>query len=258
MPRLIRQSLCFAALLATGLAFAQEAPEPAAEPPAPGAQAADVEAEVRAESRTSSPEAARPQTHRDDATINDPPSDVSRTVQNELNRSDSARSANQRAALGVTFGEGMVIRQVLPNSPAARFGLRSGDEIITLNGQDYDEANRFADAVRIADMNQDAEIVYLRDGEQHTATGRLGAWNTVYTDMPYSGQRTAMRYPRTADQGGYVEGGSACCGQQTGGYASGGYTHSHCCGYQSFDHGSSQCCDDNGGRRWRRARRCCW
>jgi hypothetical protein len=98
---------------------------------------------------------------------------------------DARVDLSRRPALGVTFrtqGDALVISRVFPNSPAARMGLRPGDRIVRFNGQDYSDTQLFIDAAGQASLDDDAEIVYFRDGQNMTGSVRFMPWSQVYVD----------------------------------------------------------------------------
>jgi S1-C subfamily serine protease len=98
---------------------------------------------------------------------------------------DAAVDLSRRPALGVTFytrGDAMVISRVYPNSPAARMGLMPGDRIVSLNGVEFDDTDLFITAAGEVVLDEDAEIIYLRDGQRYTGTVRFMPWNSVYVD----------------------------------------------------------------------------
>jgi membrane-associated protease RseP (regulator of RpoE activity) len=101
-------------------------------------------------------------------------------------RGNANASAANRAALGVRFqAEGrndLTIGKVVPGSPAAAIGLRPGDRIVSVNGRTYADTDAFVEAAGQFALDQDAEVVYLRDEVVQTATVRFAPWNAVYGD----------------------------------------------------------------------------
>jgi hypothetical protein len=108
---------------------------------------------------------------------------------------------SRRPALGVSFrsqGEALVISRVYPNSPAARMGLRAGDRIVGFNGQDFDDTQIFVDAAGQASLDDDAEIIYLRDGQTMTGNVRFAPWAQVFVDDDDAVTRHVLR-PEAGD-----------------------------------------------------------
>lgn len=100
-------------------------------------------------------------------------------------RGDANVDLSRKPALGVSFrnqGDALVISRVFPNSPAARMGLRPGDRIVSLNGTQFDSNDAFVDAAGQVVLDEDADIVYLRDGQTLNGTVRFMPWSTVYVD----------------------------------------------------------------------------
>lgn len=62
--------------------------------------------------------------------------------------------------------EGALIAQVVPNSPAAKGGLRSGDVILDINGTMITNADQLQDLVEDSEIGE-ALRVEIRRGEQH-------------------------------------------------------------------------------------------
>jgi S1-C subfamily serine protease len=91
--------------------------------------------------------------------------------------------------LGVMFDtlapNAAVIRSVLPDSPAAQAGLRAGDEIVALNGE---EVSSYPDAVEMISTMRAGEplsIAFMRPAEHQT--------EALLAPRPAAGVRTANR-----------------------------------------------------------------
>ncbi len=63
---------------------------------------------------------------------------------------------------------------VLPNSPAAKAGLKEGDIIVAINGQKIDASHSLRRLLQNFDPGQKVEITYLRDGKEHKVEIVLG------------------------------------------------------------------------------------
>lgn len=91
---------------------------------------------------------------------------------------EATRAVTGRPRLGVTFdenrGDDLYIANVDANSVAYRAGIRTGDQIVSINGRRFDS---FRDAVPyIRDYDDDnMDIVVLRDGRQITLAADLAA-----------------------------------------------------------------------------------
>jgi Do/DeqQ family serine protease len=70
--------------------------------------------------------------------------------------------------------EGVLIVQVMPNSPAARGGLREGDVIVAVEGQPVSESAAVQQAVESSTVGQDLALTLRRDGREQTITVRPG------------------------------------------------------------------------------------
>jgi Do/DeqQ family serine protease len=68
--------------------------------------------------------------------------------------------------LGIEFRKGALISQILPNTPAARAGLRVGDVVFSLNGKTIENANDLKNAVGFESAGAEVAIGYMRDGKQ--------------------------------------------------------------------------------------------
>ncbi|MCD6194820.1 trypsin-like peptidase domain-containing protein [bacterium] len=58
---------------------------------------------------------------------------------------------------------------VMPNSPAAKAGLKEGDIIIALGGEKIDASHSLRRLLQKYDPGQEVEITYIREGKEHKA-----------------------------------------------------------------------------------------
>jgi len=72
-------------------------------------------------------------------------------------------------AIGLSNDKGVLINDVLPDSPAAKAKLAQGDVILSFNGADIKEPRDLALAVANTQAGASAKITYWRDGHDHTA-----------------------------------------------------------------------------------------
>jgi S1-C subfamily serine protease len=79
------------------------------------------------------------------------------------------------AAGGHGAGDGVHLREVVPGSAAERAGVRRGDVLVRVGGE---LVNGFEDVRRLLESKKPGdtvELVYLRDGEDRTASTALDA-----------------------------------------------------------------------------------
>ena len=85
---------------------------------------------------------------------------------------------DQQAGFQVQDDQGVVIFQVLANSPAARSGLRNGDVIKKVNGQSVTKAEQVQQAVENASVGGTLQIQVNRGGRSTTVSVQPGAFPT--------------------------------------------------------------------------------
>jgi membrane-associated protease RseP (regulator of RpoE activity) len=169
--------------------------DPSAAPPAPSVSAPEGENQGQ-ERRQNDQATQRQQSNREDAgLVND------RAQQQQLDRRDSdqgrhvrdsqgqqqnlqqdqlQRGQEGRSALGVTLTDDLRVIQVMPGSPAQQMGIRSGDELLSFNGQQFDSIDAFVETVGSTSPDQEVRIEIDRNGQNLTQSGRLGAWDRVH------------------------------------------------------------------------------
>ena len=69
--------------------------------------------------------------------------------------------------------QGAVIRDVVPDTPAAEAGLQADDVIIGVDGRPIDSMVALAARIRVFEPGTEVEIAYVRDGEEQTTTLEL-------------------------------------------------------------------------------------
>jgi len=87
----------------------------------------------------------------------------------------AGRRAEHRNRLGVTVGSGVVVADVLPDSPAIKAGLSRGDVIEVVNDTPIVSATQLRDAVQKADADTDVTLRIVRAGKPRDMKARLGA-----------------------------------------------------------------------------------
>jgi len=78
-------------------------------------------------------------------------------------------------SLGVKTASGALIDQADAGTPAAEAGLKSGDVITKLNGQDIKDAGDLTRRIGAMKPGDRVELSYLRDGSEKTASVTLGS-----------------------------------------------------------------------------------
>ena len=79
--------------------------------------------------------------------------------------------ATQRYELAVD--EGVLITQVVPDSPASRAGLAPGDVIVSVDGEKTATAEALIQILRISEIGQELELTYWRGDTQNTTRAPL-------------------------------------------------------------------------------------
>jgi len=74
----------------------------------------------------------------------------------------------------LSVDEGVLVYQVSRNSPADEAGLKSGDVITAIDGQDVATSEALRSAIQAHEPGDQVEIEYFRDSEQKTTSVTLG------------------------------------------------------------------------------------
>lgn len=69
---------------------------------------------------------------------------------------------------------GILVTEIVDDSPAEQAGLRRGDLILRLQGKDVDDVEGFTRSVRALDPGDEIELAYLRKGKRETVKVKLG------------------------------------------------------------------------------------
>jgi putative serine protease PepD len=104
-------------------------------------------------------------------------------VENQLDnlRSGEGTKGNQikQGFLGVSLqprtdgGQGALVAQVTADSPAAKAGLKTGDIVISVDGNDINGPEGLGAAIRDHKPGESVKITYVRGGAEHTITVTL-------------------------------------------------------------------------------------
>ena len=84
-----------------------------------------------------------------------------------------ATATGEYSGVGITFTQdedgNFVVVSVTDDSPAADAGIREGDIIKTVDGQEYSDLDVIGNAIR-GEEGSEIEITYIRDGEEKSVT----------------------------------------------------------------------------------------
>ena len=86
-------------------------------------------------------------------------------------------NADLAKAFDVKAQKGAFISEVLPNSAAAKAGLKAGDIITGLNGQTINSFSELRAKIATTGAGKEMDITYLRDGKSNTVKVKLQADN---------------------------------------------------------------------------------
>ncbi len=76
-------------------------------------------------------------------------------------------------SFGVKDGKGALVTEVVPDSPADKAGLRSGDVIVELNGKKVENPGALARTVALVPPGRDARLTVWRDKQERSLTVML-------------------------------------------------------------------------------------
>lgn len=74
------------------------------------------------------------------------------------------------AAFKLPVSEGVIVGSVVPNSPAAKAGIRKGDIITSMNGKPVEDGSVIQEFIRSAKIGDKMTFKLLRDGKEKTIT----------------------------------------------------------------------------------------
>jgi serine protease Do len=80
--------------------------------------------------------------------------------------------------LGLKAQKGALVNSAQASTPAAKAGLRAGDVVTTVNGQQVSDARELSRTIASLKPGTKVEVGYLREGSQRTATVELGSLPT--------------------------------------------------------------------------------
>ncbi len=118
-----------------------------------------------------------------------------------------AVTADIADSMGLKRPTGALIANIAPNSPAAHAGLKAGDLIVSVDGQDVEDPNAFDYRFATKPLGGSAKLGVLRAGREQTATVALQSAPETPRDeivirsrSPFSGVKIANLSPALADE----------------------------------------------------------
>jgi hypothetical protein len=105
-------------------------------------------------------------------------------------RAEARPAAEHTNRLGVTVGNGVVVAEVVPDSPAGVAGLTRGDVIEEVNGAGVVSATQLRDAVRKVDDGEWVTLRVFRTGATREVRAQLAAGNEA--DDRRDGERNRL------------------------------------------------------------------
>jgi Do/DeqQ family serine protease len=140
-----------------------------------------------------------------------------------------AVTADIADSMGLKRPSGALVASVAPNSPAASAGLKPGDLIVSVDGQDVEDPNAFDYRFATKPLGGNARLGIVRGGREQTVTVGLQVAPETPRDeivlrsrSPFSGAKVANLSPALADelQVRNVEEGDVIVDVDSGSYAS--------------------------------------
>ena len=80
------------------------------------------------------------------------------------------------ASLNLSEAKGVIVASVVPNSAAARAGIRQGDVIMALNGEPVQDGNSLRNRVASSQPGTEIKMTVMRDGQEQQLTAKLGEY----------------------------------------------------------------------------------
>src|SRR5215510_12219824 len=113
------------------------------------------------------------------------PANMARSVAEQLIKSGKVRrgylgvtiqpvTSEMAANLGLKEARGVIVSEVEPGSPSERAGLKRGDVITVINGNQIDDANGLRNIIASAGPGAEVTIIVLRDGREQQLRATLG------------------------------------------------------------------------------------
>ncbi|MBS3736657.1 trypsin-like peptidase domain-containing protein [Candidatus Bipolaricaulota bacterium] len=85
---------------------------------------------------------------------------------------------------GLDDGEGILISEVIENSPAEEAGLKPGDIIVEIDGTKITSGTQFQEEIMYREVGEKIEVTFIRSQEKHSVTVQLGKRSEETTQTP--------------------------------------------------------------------------
>ena len=85
-------------------------------------------------------------------------------------------------AFDLDINQGVVVAQVMPDSPAAKAGIRERDVITQVNGKEITDFSQLANAIGLKSPGEKVRITLMRDGEERELKATLGNAENMATN----------------------------------------------------------------------------
>jgi len=102
-----------------------------------------------------------------------------------------AAPSGERGFLGVGVapanresGDGVMIQDLVPDSPAAKAGLKAGDVLLKLNDKGVNNIKEFFSAVAAAKPGDKVKVQLRRDDKEQTISATLASWPGLTPTQP--------------------------------------------------------------------------
>jgi S1-C subfamily serine protease len=85
-------------------------------------------------------------------------------------------NSDPNSGLNISEDQGVLVAKVVPDSPAAKAGLRSGDVVYKINGQDVTDANQVQSLVEGTSVGSELQVNLKRNGQDMALTVKTEAY----------------------------------------------------------------------------------
>jgi serine protease Do len=112
-------------------------------------------------------------------------------------------------SFGLAEAEGILVSQVIEDSPADDAGLRQGDIILQIDGDKVDKVATFRNRIALTSPGTKIKLVIFRDGKEKTIKVKIGkqseeiSTNKGSSDLPKIGLSLQNLSPEMAKRYGY-------------------------------------------------------